>query len=113
MNITKLKGTNKRSGRCLLQLEGDMTIYNAAVLKDNLLEYVDDYKEFELDMSAVNEIDTSGVQLLLQFKKKAQEEDRAIQLTGCNEEVSDLLDLYQLQDWRASATSGDATTEGA
>ena len=113
MNITKLKGSNKRSGRCLLQLEGDMTIYNAEKFKENLLEFVEDFKEFEVDMSAVNEIDTAGIQLLLQFKKKAQEEERTIQLLGCNEELCELLDLYQLQDWLAPATSGNATIEGA
>lgn len=113
MNITKLKGTHRRSGRCLLQFEGDLNIYHAAELKACLLEYVEDFKEFELDLSAVNEIDTAGIQLLLQFKKKAQEEKRSMQLSGCNEEIGDLLALYQLQDWLAPATSGNATKEGA
>lgn len=113
MKITKLKGSNKRSGRCLLQLQGDMTIYNAAEFRKKLLEFVEDFKEFEVDMSAVNEIDTAGIQLLLQLKKKAQAEQRTIRLLGCNEEISDLFDLYQLQDWLAPATSGNATSEGA
>ena len=113
MNITKLTGSNKRSGRCLLKIDGDLNIYNATDFRDSLLEYVEDFKEFELDMSAVNEIDTAGIQLLLQFKKKAQEEERTMQLVGCNEEICGLLDLYQLQDWLAPATSGNATREGA
>lgn len=113
MNITKLKGTNKRNGRCSLQLEGDMTIYKAAENKEQLLEYINDYKEFEFDMSAINEIDSSGIQLLLQFKKKALEEERTIQLSGCNEEACELFDLYQLQDWLVPATSDNVTIEGA
>ena len=113
INITKLKGTHRRSGRCLLQFEGDMTIYNAAELKEGLLEYVEDFKEFELDMSAVNEMDTAGIQLLLQFNRQAQQEQRSMQLSGCNEQVCDLLDLYQLQDWLAPTTSDNTAIEGA
>jgi anti-sigma B factor antagonist len=113
MKITKLKGSNKRNGRCLLQIEGDMTIYNAAELGENMLEFIEGFKEFEVDMSTVNEIDTAGIQLLLQLKKKAQAEERTIQLLGCNEEMRDLFDLYQLQDWLAPAPNGNAIIEGA
>jgi anti-sigma B factor antagonist len=113
MNITKLKGSNKRSGRCLLQLGGDMTIYNAEKFKENLLGFVQDFREFEVDMTAVNEIDTAGIQLLLQFEKKAAQGERSLQLSGCNEQVGDLLNLYQLQDWLAPAASVNTTIEGA
>ena len=113
MNITKLKGSNKRSGRCLLKVDGDLNIYNAADLKANMLGFVEDFKEFEIDMSAVDEIDTAGIQLLLLFKNKAEQEERNVQLSGCNEQVFDLLNLYQLQDWVAPATSGNNTIEGA
>ncbi len=109
MNITKQKGSDKRSGRCFLQLEGDMTIYNATEFGENLLEYVEDFKEFKLDMSGVNEIDTAGIQLLLQLKNKAQEEERTIQLDACNETLCDLFELYQLTDWLAPATDAKAT----
>jgi anti-sigma B factor antagonist len=112
MNITKLKGSNKRSGLCLLKIGGDLNIYNAAESHESLLEFVDNFKEFEVDMSSVNEIDTAGIQLLLQLKRKAAQEERSIQLSGCNEQVCDLLDLYQLQDWLAPVTSKNTTTEG-
>jgi anti-sigma B factor antagonist len=112
MNITKLKGSNKRSGRCLLKVDGDLNIYNAAEIKAGLMEYIEDYKEFEIDMSTVNEIDTAGIQLLLQFKKKAAQEERSMQLSDCNEQVCDLLDLYQLQDWLAPTASNNNTIEG-
>ncbi len=113
MKITKLKGSNKRSGRCLLKLEGDMTIYNAAAFGECLIEFVEGYKEYEVDLSAVSEIDTAGIQLLLQLKKKAEEQQRTIQLLGCNEEICDLFDLYQLQDWLAPTASTNATVTGA
>lgn len=113
MKLTKLKGSNKRSGRCRLKIDGDLTIYNAAEFKENMLEFVENFKEFEVDMSAVNEIDSAGIQLLLQFNRKAMQEERHMQLSGCNEEICDLLALYQLQDWLAPATSGNATKEGA
>ncbi len=112
MNITKLKGSNKRSGRCLLKIDGDLTIYNAAESHESLLAFVDDFKGFEVDMTSVNEIDTAGIQLLLQLKRKAAQEEQSIQLSGCNEQVCDLLDLYQLQDWLAPTATSNNTTEG-
>ncbi len=113
MKITKSKDSNRRSGHCSLQLEGDMTIYNAAAFKEDLLAYVDDFKEFKLDMSAVSEIDTAGIQLLLQLESKAQEAERTIQLLGCNEEICELLDLYHLNGWLAPADGAGSTVGGA
>lgn len=112
MNITKLKGSNKRSGLCLLKIDGDLNIYNVAESHESLLEFVDNFKAFEIDMSSVNEIDTAGIQLLLQLKRKADQEERSMQLSACNEQVCDLLDLYQLQDWLAPTASSNKTIEG-
>lgn len=112
MNITKLKGSNKRSGLCLLEVEGDLNIYNAAEFKLKMLDFVDGFNDFEMDFSAVNEIDTAGIQLLLQFNRKAVEAERSLQLTGCNEQVCDFLQLYQLQDWVVPATNHNSAAGG-
>ena len=87
IEIKKLKGSNKRSGRCLLKINGDLNIYNASESRESLIDFIQNFKEFEVDMSGVNEIDTSGVQLLLLLNKKATQEERSMCLSGCNEQV--------------------------
>ncbi len=104
MKVTRMKGSNKRSGLCRLRLEGEMTIYNAAEIKDNLAGFINDYYEFELDLSAVNEIDSAGIQLLLLFRKKAEQKQCEIELSACSDPVRGLLDLYRLNDWLPSPT---------
>ena len=56
----------------VLHIEGEMSIYRAAELKQVLLAALEQTRVLELDLSAVTELDTAGVQLLLMLKKSAQ-----------------------------------------
>lgn len=55
-----------------LQIAGEMTIYHAAELREALLAHVPASGSLALDLSAVDEIDSSGVQLLLAFERSAR-----------------------------------------
>ena len=55
-----------------LRVEGDMTIYQAAELKQTLLASLATTSPLVLDLSAVSEIDTSGVQLLMMAAQYAR-----------------------------------------
>lgn len=99
MTIQKLKGVNKRTGRCPLLIKGEMTIYQAQELKTSLHSFINNYKKFELDLSQVSEIDSSGMQLLLLFRKKATQANGSIKLLACSEAVSNLITLFGMQDW--------------
>ncbi len=98
MKITKLKGSNKRSGLCRLQIDGDMTIYTAEAMLEGFMPYINDYKDFELDLSSIDEIDTAGVQMLLQFNKKAKQSEKAVCMTAISQSVQDVLGVYHLND---------------
>lgn len=98
MKISKQKGSNKRSGLCRLGISGDMTIYSAEEMIQAFLPYLDDYKAFELDLSAVNEIDSAGIQLLLLFDRKSRQAKKKTCLSGLCETVAEVLNIYRLNE---------------
>ena len=105
MKITKLKGSNRRTGCCRLGIAGDMTIYTAQELKDDLLAHGDEYQAFELDLTEVNEIDTAGVQVLLLAQRAAEQAGKTFAISECSETAREVLDLYRLQAVFAPADS--------
>lgn len=96
MIISKLKGSNKRSGMCKLRFEGDMDIYAAEETLAALLPYFDDFKTFSIELDKVGEIDSSGIQLLLQCHRHSEQSGGQLSITSCSDNVRELLDLYQL-----------------
>ena len=68
-----MNAENKRKdGARSLRVEGEMTIYQAAALKETLQAALEQCAELDINLSAVGEIDTAGVQLLIAAKKAAQ-----------------------------------------
>ena len=60
---------NTPSG-CRLRIDGEMTVACAANLRDEILAALSsrDGAEIEVDLSGVSEIDSAGLQLMLQLK---------------------------------------------
>ncbi len=49
---------------------GEMTIYNVSEQKNKLIEFLSSAIELQVDLSAVTEIDSAGLQLLLWLKQE-------------------------------------------
>ncbi len=79
-----------------LELDDDLTIYNALPLKDRLLAALANAQELELDLSQVSEIDTSGFQLLVLTKREAQRQAKTLRLVAHSAAVREVLDLYNM-----------------
>lgn len=79
-----------------LELEDDLTIYNALALKERLLTALASAQELELDLSQVSEIDTSGFQLLVLAKREAQRQSKTLRLVAHSAAVREVLDLYNM-----------------
>lgn len=79
--------------------EGEMTIYRAADLKPALLDALVQGDEIELDLSAVSELDTSGVQLLMLMKREAVAAGKALKLSGHSPAVLEVFELLDLGGW--------------
>jgi anti-anti-sigma factor len=85
----------------VLQLVGEMSIFQAAELKTQLL---DDPRPQVIDLSGVTEIDSAGIQLLLQARKMAQASQTDFQLLALSAEVTAVFDLLRLHALFAAPT---------
>lgn len=82
-----------------LLLEEDLTIYHAATQKPQLLEALAAHDGVEVDLSKVAEMDTSGVQMLMLFKREAQRLGKQGRLVGHSPAVREVIDFLHLAAW--------------
>jgi anti-sigma B factor antagonist len=85
-----------------LNIEGEMTIYVATELRQRIVAALQGTETVELDLSAVGEIDTAGVQLLIAAKREAAAKGRKFHILAHSPAVREVLDLLGL-----SADFGD------
>jgi anti-sigma B factor antagonist len=86
----------KKKGVTLLHIEGDMTIYNAAELKDELIKLVSQPGEHEIDLSGVGEMDSAGLQLLILAKREAARLKTILHFNGHSRAVLDVINLCNM-----------------
>jgi len=79
-----------------LALEGDLTIYHAAAHKAALLAALAASERLELDLSAVAEIDTAGLQLLILVKREAAAAGKSVVISGHGTAVCQAIDFCNL-----------------
>lgn len=96
-------------GANLVRLDGELTIYRAQELQQVLrttLEAAADGAALRVDLSAVSEIDSAGVQVLIAARHSATAGGRSLQVEGVSpavQEVVDLMGLAALLGLRQSA----------
>lgn len=97
----KVTRKNNKSGT-LLSVDGDLTIYTVAQAKQTLLE---DYEKFSspvaLDLHAVSEIDTAGLQLLLFMHKLITGLNKTLHVTKSNEQVDSIFNTLDVATYFA------------
>ena len=86
-------------GRCKAVVSGNMTIYEAAADKPVLLEALDHANEVEIDLSAVAEMDTAGLQLLILAERESLKAGKRLSIVGHSESSLDVLDRYNLASY--------------
>lgn len=80
-----------------LSIKDDMTIYNVESLKETLLGYCHSgTRELQLDLSAVTEMDSAGLQLLLVLKVESQKRGFILRLLRHSEAVIEVFELLKL-----------------
>jgi len=88
--------TIDENGKTALRIDGDMTIYRAHELMQQLLEAFGRSANVEIDLSGVTELDTAGLQLLMLAKKVAQANSTELHLTRHSPAVLDVFELLDL-----------------
>jgi anti-anti-sigma factor len=82
--------------RKALIISEDMTIYNAAAQKQQLLATLADCDELNLNLLKVTEMDTAGFQILLLTKREAIKANKTMNLVAHSSAVTELLDLFNM-----------------
>ncbi len=81
---------------CSIVLQGTLDIYAAAQVRDHLAQRIAEHPLVELQLAAVDEIDTAGVQILLAAKQQASALEHSLRLTAHSPAVIDALELCGL-----------------
>lgn len=89
----------EQKGGALLRIQGEMNIYRAAELKQELLAPLAPGATVEIDLSGVTDLDTAGLQLLMLAKKTANATGAELRLVAHSPVVVDVLELLDLAAW--------------
>jgi anti-anti-sigma factor len=84
-----------RSGQ-VLRIAGELTIYHAAEAKVRLQEELASDPVLEVDLAAVEELDTAGAQLLLWLKREGRARGVAIPFLNHSPAVLEVLEQLNL-----------------
>ncbi len=90
---------NKDGTRSCCQVHEKMTIYQAAAMRDELLNAYCDCAELEVDLSRVDEIDSAGLQLLLALKQTAIAQDKPVRFVNHSVHVVDIIHLFGIEQF--------------
>jgi anti-sigma B factor antagonist len=95
------------TGVVTLDVVGELTIQTAAEQKVRLLAALEPADRLRLDLQAVTEVDTAGLQLLLMLRREAVQAGKAVELVGHSQPV---LDVFALANRSAQLADLSGTT---
>ncbi|MFA9216190.1 MAG: lipid asymmetry maintenance protein MlaB [Sphingomonadaceae bacterium] len=84
------------SAHASLALDGELTIYRAADLKQELLAALRQTQVLELNLAGVTELDTAGLQVLMLAKQTASADRRELRLVQHSPAVVDIFEMLDL-----------------
>ena len=79
-----------------IEIKGELSIFTAADLRQQLLDAIDTGSEVEVDLSEVSEMDSAGMQLMVAAKREARHRNTHLRFTGHSPAVFELLELCNL-----------------
>lgn len=87
----------KKDGSAIVKLHGALTVYEAAAIRDELLESLDAHTGLTVDLTDVNEIDVTGVQILHAAGLAAANEKKSISFRGASARTIDVIKMLGLE----------------
>ncbi|WED23399.1 STAS domain-containing protein [Vibrio sp. JC009] len=86
----------KKNETLKFQMDSEMTIYNAAELKEELYKKWNKVTEIELNLSQVDELDCAGIQILLQLKYDSERFGKQIRFVEHSPAIIEALEMLNL-----------------
>lgn len=87
-----------------VNIEDDLTIFTAAEMKPKIMSWLGDDNVTELDLSAVNEMDTAGFQLLVLALREAKEKGKSLKFVGLSDSVQEVVSMFGREQEFAQGT---------
>ncbi len=78
----------------MLVIDGDMNIYNAENIKQDLFSLLAKHKDINVNLMNVTEFDTAGFQVLLFGKQYADKNEIRLTLSSASDVVAEVFKLY-------------------
>lgn len=88
-----MNGTQEKQETQHLAIEGELSIYSASEWKKRLENLLEQGGNLELDLGAVQELDTAGLQLLIMAKKEATARSQQLRLSNHSQAVLEVFEL--------------------
>lgn len=85
-----------KDGAANFTIQGELTIYRVAELKDIIFSQINSADLVEINLSHVTELDSAGLQLLLSAKLEAMIRDKQLHFVGHSKPVVEVFDLCDL-----------------
>ncbi|NCX96870.1 MAG: STAS domain-containing protein [Chitinophagia bacterium] len=81
-----------------VKLTNNLTVSTVQTLRDSLLSRIknNQIKKVVVDLSEVENCDTSGIVLLIDVQKQCQRYSKDLQLINTPQKISDLADFYEV-----------------
>ena len=89
-------GTKKKDNTEKIEIETSLSIFNAAMIHEKILEAYNKFDAMEIDLKNITDCDTAGIQLLISLKKSCGETGKEISLVNPSEAVTDALERMSI-----------------
>jgi anti-anti-sigma factor len=86
----------------LLRIRGEMTIYDATVIRDRLFAALDGEPTARIDLGGVSELDTTGIQILMMAARASARRGVPFSVANPSDVVIEALELLRLTAWFAA-----------
>lgn len=91
-----INAKNKKTGLCEVELDGELTIYEAAPLKEELFNKIEKCKGVSINLSNVAELDTSCFQILMAAKRECDKREIEFTMNSHSPAVIEIMELYNM-----------------
>lgn len=85
-----------KDGVAVVSICDELTIYTAAELKKQLFSIWTSAQQMELDLSGVTELDSAGVQILMQLKLESEISQKPVSYVRHSQPVLQVMELLNL-----------------
>ena len=89
----------QKEGLTLLTIQDEMTIYNVLEQKNTIYPHLKPDHELQIDLSAVSEIDSAGMQLLIFLKNEAIRKQNELSFIHHSQAVVEVVEMLNLSSF--------------